>query len=216
MMKKIAIVFLVCIAFASLLTCNIDSTYTDAMWHYELDLTVKGDGDVSISPDKQYYTSGDEVKLSADPDSGCVFTGWSGDASGDDDEAKITINADAAVTAKFEEIDRNVVVYYSATTWGANDFEIDYQLSNEGNVDVTALDADCTLYDSDYFSLNITAYTLDDLILPLDIAVGEETSYYNLDGTASGIPEYIELILYYRDEFGEEFSILYTGEFVMN
>lgn len=214
-MKKIAISFLVFIAFVSLITCNIDSSYTDAMWHYELDLDVKGDGDVTVSPDKQYYASGDEVKLSADPDSGCVFTGWSGDASGDDDEAKITINADAAVTATFEEIDRNVKVYYSATTWGANDFEIDYQLANEGNVDVTVLDADPTLYSDANEELTIDDDTTD-IVLPLDIAVGEETAYFNLDGTASGIPEYIELILYFRDEFGEEFSILYSGEFTVD
>jgi hypothetical protein len=145
-----------------------------------------------------------------------VFTGWSGDASGDDDETKLTINADAAVTATFEEINRNVKVYYSATHWGANDFEIDYQFSNEGNVDVTVLDADPTLYSGANEELTITDKALDDLVLPIDIKVGEETSYYNLDGTASDIPDYLELILYFRDEFGEEFSILYTGEFVMN
>ena len=215
-MKKITISILVIIAFASLITCNIDSSYTDSMWHYELELDVKGDGDVTASPDKQYYASGDEVKLSADPDSGCVFTGWSGDASGDDDEAKITINADAAVTATFEEIDRNVKVYYSAT-YGASswDYEIDYLLANEGNVDVTVIDVDprLSLYDSDYNPLTITNEELNDLLLPLDIAVGEETEYYNLDGRADGEPHYIELELYYRDEFGEEFSITYYGEF---
>lgn len=216
MMKKITISILVIIAFAFLITCNIDSSYTDSMWHYELELDVKGDGDVTASPDKQYYASGDEVKLSADPDSGCVFTGWSGDASGDDDEAKITINADAAVTATFEEIDRTVNVYYSATTWAANDFAIDYQLSNEGNVDVTALDGRYWLYDAANALLTITAETANNIVFPLDIAVGEETEYYNLDGTASAEPHYIELELDYQDEFGEEFSILYSGEFTVN
>lgn len=46
------------------------------------------------------YTTGTTVTLTATPDSGSVFTGWSGDCSGD--SCDLTMDSDKAVTATFD------------------------------------------------------------------------------------------------------------------
>ena len=59
-------------------------------------------GTVSTSPANGPYTEGTVVTLTAIPDDGYYFTGWSGDASGTDNPVEITMNSNKSVTATFE------------------------------------------------------------------------------------------------------------------
>jgi len=58
-------------------------------------------GSVSRSPDKVLYEPGDIVTLTAHPDEGYNFLGWSGDASGATNNLVVTMDASREITAKF-------------------------------------------------------------------------------------------------------------------
>ena len=51
---------------------------------YILTLSTSGSGSISKSPDKSSYSPGEEVRLTAIPASGYVFSGWSYGLSGND------------------------------------------------------------------------------------------------------------------------------------
>ncbi|MGB0371328.1 MAG: InlB B-repeat-containing protein [Opitutales bacterium] len=46
---------------------------------YLLDVSIQGEGTVTVSPDKDYYVSGESVQLTANPAPGNTFSGWTGD-----------------------------------------------------------------------------------------------------------------------------------------
>jgi hypothetical protein len=70
---------------------------------YALNITIIGNGNVSKNPDKETYIYGENVTLTATPESGWFFAGWSGDASGTEFTITITIYGDKSVTATFNQ-----------------------------------------------------------------------------------------------------------------
>jgi hypothetical protein len=66
-----------------------------------LEISVEGEGSVNVEPDEPDYAAGTELELSAVPDSGWRFAGWSGDAGGTDNPLQFTIVLDSAITATF-------------------------------------------------------------------------------------------------------------------
>jgi len=65
-------------------------------------LTISAtNGSVTKTPNQTSYTSGTTVTLQATPNSGYVFTGWSGDLTGTTNPATITMNSNKSVTANF-------------------------------------------------------------------------------------------------------------------
>lgn len=71
---------------------------------YTLEVTKTGEGTVNASPPSGPYLSGTVVTLTAAPDEGWAFTGWSGDATGSDATINVTMSADRAVTATFKRL----------------------------------------------------------------------------------------------------------------
>jgi len=67
-------------------------------------VTVTGSGTVIVDPDQETYGCGDVVTLTAEPAEDWVFTGWSGDLTGSDNPATITMDFNKTVTAEFEPI----------------------------------------------------------------------------------------------------------------
>ncbi|HSA94722.1 MAG TPA: InlB B-repeat-containing protein, partial [Acidobacteriota bacterium] len=80
-------------------------------------------GNVSRSPDQAQYASGTVVTLAAAPAEGYAFDHWEGAASGTDNPATVTMDADKAVTAVFavppygtsETERRALIALYNAT-----------------------------------------------------------------------------------------------------
>ena len=58
-------------------------------------------GSVQLDPPGGVYDAGTVVTLTAEPDAAYLFTGWSGDLSGDDNPATIVMDDDRDVTATF-------------------------------------------------------------------------------------------------------------------
>ncbi len=81
---------------------------------YVLNVGVVGSGQVSqtvVSSSKkgEEYNAGTVVRLNANPNSGSLFTTWSGSTSETSTEIDITINSSKSVTATFEEQIFNLV-----------------------------------------------------------------------------------------------------------
>jgi uncharacterized repeat protein (TIGR02543 family) len=79
-------------------TWNFTTTNTAG---YTLTVNKVGNGTVTKDPNKSTYTSGEVVTLTATPDTGYVFDGWSGALSGSINPTTITMDADKVVTATF-------------------------------------------------------------------------------------------------------------------
>jgi len=58
-------------------------------------------GSVSLNPQGKTFMEGSKVSVTATPDYGYVFSGWSGDISGNDNPANIVIDSNLIVTANF-------------------------------------------------------------------------------------------------------------------
>jgi uncharacterized repeat protein (TIGR02543 family) len=59
---------------------------------------------VALNPDQVLYSEGQSVTLTATADPGWIFSGWSGDLTGNTNPATITMDADKTVTATFTEV----------------------------------------------------------------------------------------------------------------
>jgi uncharacterized repeat protein (TIGR02543 family) len=89
------------------ITMDADKTVTASFTQieYALDLTIAGSGSVARTPDQTTYYYGDVVLLTAIPETGWLFTGWSTDLIGSTNPAIITIDGNKAVTATFTQIE---------------------------------------------------------------------------------------------------------------
>jgi len=76
---------------------------------YTLTANVVGSGSVAQDPAAPYYAE-DVVTLTATPDAGWSFAGWSGDLSGTTNPTSITMDADKIVTAAFTQDEYTLTV----------------------------------------------------------------------------------------------------------
>jgi uncharacterized repeat protein (TIGR02543 family) len=60
-----------------------------------------GSGLITASPSQTSYTNGTQVVLTASPNTGYSFSGWSGDASGTANPVTVTMTGNLAITANF-------------------------------------------------------------------------------------------------------------------
>jgi uncharacterized repeat protein (TIGR02543 family) len=85
-------------------------TATFAQDEYTLTVDVVGSGSVVKNPDRATYRYGDEVELTATANTGWSFAGWSGDLTGSDNPATITMDEDKTVAAHFTQDEYTLTV----------------------------------------------------------------------------------------------------------
>ena len=68
---------------------------------YSLNISIVGSGSVTKEPNSTSYADGTAVTLTPVPESTCIFSDWSGDLTGNDDPATITMDGNKNVTATF-------------------------------------------------------------------------------------------------------------------
>ncbi len=89
---------------------------------YSLTITVAGSGSVTKTPDQPTYHYNDQVQLNAVPATGWLFSGWSGNLSGNSNPATITMTGNKVVTASFVQNDlifKDDFASCSAAGWSA-------------------------------------------------------------------------------------------------
>ncbi|MFP4014872.1 MAG: cellulase family glycosylhydrolase [Chitinispirillaceae bacterium] len=62
-----------------------------------------GEGTLSLSPEAGLYQYNSQVSITATPDDGWVFLGWSGDLSGTENPATVTMDSDKKIVANFTQ-----------------------------------------------------------------------------------------------------------------
>jgi len=72
---------------------------------HELSVSTEGEGSVTeeVVKSKDTYEHGTVVRLTAEPDSGWAFVGWSGAVSGTANPVEVTVEEEMSVTATFEK-----------------------------------------------------------------------------------------------------------------
>ncbi len=75
-----------------------------ACTQYTITTNTVGNGSITLNPTGGTYCEGTVVTLTATPDAGWQFDGWSGDLSGTQNPATITMNANKNVTATFSQL----------------------------------------------------------------------------------------------------------------
>lgn len=83
---------------------------------YNLNVQVVGDGKVTMDPPGGIYLTGAVVTLTATPNPGFKFTGWSGDLNSESNPVSLTIIANQNITATFKPIYNLSVNVVSAGT----------------------------------------------------------------------------------------------------
>ncbi len=91
---------------------------------YTLTVDTDGEGTVDIDPEQDEYEEGTDVTLTAYPDEGWEFDGWTGDETGTETTITFEMDEDKTITAVFEE---DVV---EETYWNAYDFESEVEISD--------------------------------------------------------------------------------------
>ena len=88
------------------LLMDADKTVTATFSQIQFDLTVNVLGNGTVTPTTgTSFNSGDTANLTATPDTGWQFDGWSGDLTSTDATETLLMDADKTVTATFSEID---------------------------------------------------------------------------------------------------------------
>ncbi|MDX2110059.1 MAG: putative Ig domain-containing protein [Verrucomicrobiota bacterium] len=82
-------------------TKDVTIENTDAVPTYTLTRNVVGSGEIGHSPSGSSYAEGTVVSLHANEGDGYVFSHWTSDASGTEDDITITMNGNRSVTAYF-------------------------------------------------------------------------------------------------------------------
>ncbi len=83
---------------------------------FTLTETIFGNGSVDLNPSGGVYNENTVITLTAIPDPGWQFDGWSGDLSGAINPVTLTMDADKFVTATFSEVPANQFTLTVSTT----------------------------------------------------------------------------------------------------
>lgn len=77
---------------------------------------VATNGTVTKGPEQAEYPAGSQVTLTANPNPGYIFTGWSGDASGNANPLPVAMDSNKSITANFAPR------HYTLALWWSNGF----------------------------------------------------------------------------------------------
>jgi uncharacterized repeat protein (TIGR02543 family) len=97
---------------------------------YTLTVNTAGGGSVALNPAGGVYDAGTMVTLTATPEAGYQFSGWSGAASGTTSQTTITMDANKTITATFTLIDLSGQVAHQQTVTGTSSSSITVKTSS--------------------------------------------------------------------------------------
>jgi hypothetical protein len=86
---------------------TVTARFSDPVY-YTLQVAVNGLGVVNVEPDLDEYLHGSLVTLQAIPESGWLFSSWSGDLTGGQSPVELLVTTDLVITANFIEADYQI------------------------------------------------------------------------------------------------------------
>lgn len=92
---------------------------------YTVEVTVVGDGSVQRDPDQTEYGFGETLTLTATPNAGSEFVGWSGGAGGSANPFSLSVESDVGIEALFQ------------TIGGSGPWTLTVEINGEGTVELT-------------------------------------------------------------------------------
>lgn len=105
---------------------------------FTLTKKTEGSGSITADPEKAFYEEGEEVTLTAVPESGWEFDSWSGDVSGTDNPLTLTMNSNTSITALFTT--DKITLAFSTSGPGAVSVDPDFPMYDPGaTVTLTAI-----------------------------------------------------------------------------
>ncbi|MEF8874764.1 MAG: NosD domain-containing protein [Candidatus Thermoplasmatota archaeon] len=107
---------------------------------YDLELSVEGQGTTEPVEGSHTYEHGEELTLQASPEEGWVFSHWSGDVTGDQEEITVTIDRDMNLTAHFVEepyFEVEITAPEDGEEFDVDEIVIEYTVRNTGGVEKT-------------------------------------------------------------------------------
>ena len=122
---------------------NVTANFSEIVT-YTLTTTVVGNGSISAFPSGGTYLENATVELSASPDEGYEFSGWSGDVTAPQSSILVTMNSDKSITANFDPVlgledpDFSDLLVYPNPLVSKATFE--YELFNSSSVKLTIHD----------------------------------------------------------------------------
>lgn len=97
-------------------TKDLAITATFEQESYTVAVSTSGSGQVQVSPARASYGYGEEVTLTALPDPGWLFAGWSGDVVSDENPETVTITQTLFIDANFVVNQPPVITITGSTT----------------------------------------------------------------------------------------------------
>jgi hypothetical protein len=162
--KVIGLAFFIVLAFGILLPSSTSIVNAQQPAKYSLSINIVGNGVVTYNGSSP-YDAGSIVVLTAYPDSGWTFGGWSGDLSGSVNPETILMDSNKSVTVTFNEGVHDVVAVSQCVTDNevlpGEVVDIEVTVRNDGDVSETF---DLTCY---YDSVEIGT------VLVVDLAPGD-------------------------------------------
>ena len=83
---------------------SVTANFQETAPQYTITASTVGNGSIVKNPDQELYDEGTSVELTAVPDAGWYFAGWSGELTGTQNPITVTLNADYVISATFEEL----------------------------------------------------------------------------------------------------------------
>jgi uncharacterized repeat protein (TIGR02543 family) len=108
---------------------------------HTISIQVEGNGATEPAVGSYQYNEGDSVSITAIPDDGWQFAGWSGDLDTESAQTQVTVTSDKVVTAHFTPVQHTISIQIEGN--GTTEPMVDSYQYNEGDtVIITAIPDD--------------------------------------------------------------------------
>lgn len=77
---------------------------------YHLNISINGEGNVSLDPNQASYANGTELTATALAEPGYRFTHWSGDLNGTENPTQLIMDSNKTIIANFEQLTYNLTI----------------------------------------------------------------------------------------------------------
>jgi len=118
---------------------SVTAVFEEEIVEYELSINIEGEGSTDPEEGTYTYQEGEEITVSATPEEGWYFEGWTGDHEDTEEDITITMDNDKEITVLFKELGK---AYFEVSIVSPQDGEgfeegdeivVEYRVTNTGD-----------------------------------------------------------------------------------